>query len=197
MVLPFTVGTSFFFLHTRPSLRILAACGVVTVGFFIGVFLDGTPVSQLGIFFGVVSSIITASHSVIIKKALDVVHGSALHLSWYTNLLSCFVLAPLVVLAGEGPGVMALFFGPDLTEPGQTSTLSTFIYGSMITVRVPRPLLTPPLTLLQGVFGFLMSVASLMSIKVTSPITHMVSSAVRGVAASFLGVWLFAEVITQ
>lgn len=41
-----------------------------------------------------------------------------------------------------------------------------------------------------------MSIASLLSIKVTSPITHMVSSAVRGVAASFLGVWLFHDIIT-
>jgi GDP-fucose transporter C1 len=46
------------------------------------------------------------------------------------------------------------------------------------------------------VFGFLMSIASLLSIKVTSPITHMVSSAVRGVAASLLGVWLFADVVS-
>ena len=41
-----------------------------------------------------------------------------------------------------------------------------------------------------------MSIASLLSIKVTSPITHMVSSAVRGVAASMLGVWLFHDVIS-
>ena len=134
MVLPFTVGTSFFILHSRPSLRILAACGVVTIGFFVGVFLDGTEVSSLGIFFGVVSSMITAVHSVVIKKSLDVVHGSALHLSWYTNLLSCFVLAPILVLAGELPGVMTLLFGPDLSAPGQMSTLMTFFWGSVITV---------------------------------------------------------------
>lgn len=41
-----------------------------------------------------------------------------------------------------------------------------------------------------------MSLASLLSIKVTSPITHMVSSAVRGVAASLLGMWLFGDVIS-
>jgi len=41
-----------------------------------------------------------------------------------------------------------------------------------------------------------MSIASLLSIKVTSPITHMVSSAVRGVVASLLGVWLFHDVVT-
>jgi GDP-fucose transporter C1 len=49
---------------------------------------------------------------------------------------------------------------------------------------------------LQGLLGFLMNIASLLSIKVTSPITHMVSSAVRGVAASLLGMWLFHDVIT-
>ncbi|CDO78258.1 hypothetical protein BN946_scf184491.g3 [Trametes cinnabarina] len=60
------------------------------------------------------------------------------------------------------------------------STLATFVMGSLIT----------------GTFGFLMSLASLMSIKVTSPITHMVSSAVRGVAAYLLGVWLFHDAVT-
>jgi GDP-fucose transporter C1 len=50
---------------------------------------------------------------------------------------------------------------------------------------------------MQGAVGFLMSIASLLSIKVTSPITHMVSSAVRGVAASLLGVWIFHDIITR
>lgn len=48
----------------------------------------------------------------------------------------------------------------------------------------------------QGTIGFMMSIASLLSIKVTSPITHMISSAVRGVAASLLGMWLFHDIIT-
>jgi len=43
----------------------------------------------------------------------------------------------------------------------------------------------------------MMNIASLLSIKITSPITHMVSSAVRGVAASFLGMWLFHDIITR
>lgn len=50
---------------------------------------------------------------------------------------------------------------------------------------------------LKGSVGFLMSIASLLSIKVTSPITHMISSAVRGVAATFLCVWFFEDVITR
>jgi GDP-fucose transporter C1 len=47
------------------------------------------------------------------------------------------------------------------------------------------------------VLGFMMSLASLLSIKVTSPITHMVSSAVRGVAASVLAILLFNDIVTM
>jgi solute carrier family 35 (GDP-fucose transporter), member C1 len=138
MVLPFTVATSFIALHARPSLRILLSCTIVTFGFFIGVFLDGTSVSMTGVGFGVASSVITAVHSVVIKKSLELVKGNALHLSWYSNLLSAFLLAPIVVLAGEGPAVTELFMGEGaIVPPGATtSELTTFIWGSAITVRI-------------------------------------------------------------
>lgn len=183
LVLPFTVGVSFVFLRTRPSLRILVACTMVTTGFFVGVFLDGTPISLVGIFFGIASSAITAIHSVVIKQSLSVVDGSALLLSWYTNLMSAIILLPLCLLAGEGPSIRALLSGVEdvVVADGRMSAFSTFMWGSLIT----------------GAVGFLMSIASLLSIKVTSPITHMVSSAVRGVAASLLGIWLFHDVVTQ
>lgn len=182
LVLPFTVATSCIFLHTRPSIRILFSCSIVTLGFFIGVFLDAIPISLLGIGFGVASSAITAVHSVVIKKSLDVVNGSAMHLSWYTNLFSAVVIIPVIVLAGEVPAITDLFFGPEeITTASDLSALSTFVWGSLIT----------------GAIGFLMSLASLLSIKVTSPITHMISSAVRGVAASLLAMWLFSDVISS
>lgn len=136
LVLPFTVCVSFFMLSSRPSLRILLCCATVTFGFFIGVFLDGTPLSIIGVSFGVASSAITAIHSVVIKQSLNVVNGSALALSWYTNILSSAVLAPLVVLAGEGPDVLKLLFGITelLVEPNTISPLKTYIWGSIITV---------------------------------------------------------------
>lgn len=137
MILPFTVCTSFIFLHSRPSLRILLCCGLVTFGFFVGVFLDGTPLSLVGIGFGVASSAITALHSVVIKQSLNVVGGSALALSWYTNLLSAIVLLPLLLFAGEGAGVIKLFFGVNelLVKEGAMSPFATFAWGSLITVR--------------------------------------------------------------
>jgi len=176
LVLPFTVCTSYIVLHARPSLRILFSCSIVTLGFFIGVFLDAIPMSLMGVSFGVASSAITALHSVVIKKALDIVKGSALNLSWYTNLLSAVVLVPLIVVMGELPEVTKLFAQSD----AQLGKLSTFLWGSLIT----------------GVLGFLMSLASLLSIKVTSPITHMVSSAVRGVAGAVLGVLIFGDILS-
>lgn len=138
LLLPFTVGTSYIFLNARPSLRILFSCSVVTLGFFVGIFLDAIPIALLGISFGIASSAITAVHSVVIKKSLDVVKGSAAHLSWYTNLLSAVAMIPLIVLAGEVPAIMNLFFGPDEIVPGSgdMTALRTFVWGSMITVGV-------------------------------------------------------------
>jgi GDP-fucose transporter C1 len=112
LLLPFTVLVSGIVLHTRPSLRVLISCAVVTVGFFCGIFLDGTPLSLFGVFFGVANSSVAAVHSVVIKKSLIVVGGSGTLLSWYTNLLSAVVLIPLVIVI-EGTRVMNLLFGSD------------------------------------------------------------------------------------
>lgn len=155
--------------------------------------------SVVGVSFGVVSSAITAMHSVVIKKALDVVKGSAMHLSWYTNLLSTTILVPLVLVAGEMPEVTKLLFAPTVAGPDAgLGKLRTFLWGTLITVSdnscTTFKLLTSCAT--QGVLGFLMSLASLLSIKVTSPITHMVSSAVRGVAGAVLGVWIFGDILS-
>jgi len=140
LVLPFTVAVSFVVLQTRPSLRILIACSVVTMGFFVGVFLDAIPMSFVGIFFGVASSVITALHSVVIKQSLNVVDGSALLLSWYTNFLSSFIFLPLSLLAGEGPSVISLLFGAeDLPAGKNMSAFQTYMWGSLITVSCLTP----------------------------------------------------------
>ena len=103
------------------------------MGFFVGVFLDGTEVSTIGVTFGVLSSMITAIHSVVIKRSLDVVKGSALHLSWYTNLYSAIALVPVVIVAGEAPAIAALFSEQSPLSAG-ISPLNTFLWGSAITV---------------------------------------------------------------
>jgi len=173
LLLPFTILTSYIMLQTRPSFRILFSCSVVTSGFFAGVFLDGTQVSSLGIFFGASSSLLSALHASVMKRGFEVVEGSALSMSWYSNLLSSVLLVPFIIVLGEGPAVLDLL-------SGRAEGFWTFVIGSLAT----------------GSVGFLLSIASVLSIKVTSPITHMVSSAIRGVAASVLGVALFGDILT-
>lgn len=110
------------------------------MGFFVGVFLDAIPMSFVGIFFGVASSVITALHSVVIKQSLNVVDGSALLLSWYTNFLSSFIFLPLSLLAGEGPSVISLLFGAeDLPAGKNMSAFQTYMWGSLITVSCLTP----------------------------------------------------------
>lgn len=94
-------------------------------------------------------------------------------LVYYNNLLSAVLLSPLVLLSGESSIVVDMFL-----QGG--STLNTFIGGAVIT----------------GVFGFLICIAGFLSIKVTSPVTHMISSAVRGVIQTFLGMWCFGDIVT-
>jgi GDP-fucose transporter C1 len=48
---------------------------------------------------------------------------------------------------------------------------------------------------LKGVVGFLICVAGVLSIKVTSPVTHMFSAAVRSVLQTILGIRIFGDVI--
>ena len=97
----------------------------------IGVFLDGVQVSMIGVAFGVASSAVTALHSVVIKKSLDLLEGNALHLGWYSNLLSAAMLSFVVLAVGEGPDVVHLL-------GGGADNVHAFITGSIITVRSLR-----------------------------------------------------------
>jgi len=47
-----------------------------------------------------------------------------------------------------------------------------------------------------GFFGFLINIAGFLQIKVTSPISHMISSAFRGVIQTVLGVTIFNDILT-
>jgi GDP-fucose transporter C1 len=126
LLLPFTVLTSYFMLRSRPSHRAILSCAIVTSGFFVGVFLDQVHVSSLGVFFGMLSSLMTALHAAVMKRGFEVVDGSALSMSWYSNLLSSMILIPFVII-GEGPAVLDII-------SGQAEGLSTFVIGSMVTV---------------------------------------------------------------
>jgi len=189
LVLPLTILVAALHSRKRPSLLVIAATVLVTGGFLIGTSPSATltaAASQAGLIYGALGAFAIAVHAVLIGAALPIVHGSALELAYWTNAGSAVLLLPLVVFNGEGARVLGASqdiyqaWGASSVVPSSDINWTVFIVGSLVT----------------GVFGFLLCVASLISIKVTSPVTHMFTSAVRSVLQTILGVWLFKDIIT-
>ncbi|KAI0031412.1 hypothetical protein K488DRAFT_52133 [Vararia minispora EC-137] len=178
LVLPLTISASSIATRSRPSISVSFAATIVTIGFFVGVAPEHTlPTasvpSGLSLFYGFLSSLFIAIHAVLIKSSLPFCSNSTIQLAYWTNAGSAFFLVPFILITGEPGNLLALVSDPKWH-------MSTLFWGSLIT----------------GVFGFLLCVAGLLSIKVTSPITHMFSSAMRSVIQTLLGVCIFHDVLT-
>ncbi|KAI9024110.1 hypothetical protein DFJ74DRAFT_667458 [Hyaloraphidium curvatum] len=176
LILPLTVTFSWIMLKKRSSVAVLSACGIVVVGFLVGTLLEDKEikVSFWGVTFGVLSSVTTALHAIVIARSLEVVNNSTLDLVFYNNVLSAVGLVPIVLISGLWSEFAAL---SDMLGSGG---LGTLVWGTLVT----------------GLFGFLINLAGFLQIKVTSPVTHMISSAIRGVLQTILAVWFFGDVVT-
>ena len=159
-MLPLTIAVSSIHTHNVPSRRVLLAAGVVTLGFLLGVAPHTFATIQwrsapsgLSILYGVLSSLFIAVHAVLIKVSLPHAHNSTIQLAYWQNLGSALFLAPFILIQGEYGVLLELINSQDWNG-------GVFLWGSLVT----------------GLFGFLLCVAGLLSIKVTSPITHMFSS---------------------
>lgn len=156
--MPLTILISSVHTHVTPTPKIICAAGIVTIGFFLGIApsssipLASAP-SLLSLFYGILSSLFIALHAVLIKEALPHCNESTIQLAYWTNAGSALFLAPFVLLMGEF-GVLRVLVYSDAWQG------NVFFWGSVTT----------------GIFGFLLCVAGLLSIKITSPITHMFSS---------------------
>ena len=158
LVLPLTIVVTPTKFHPRQAARVTIAAGLVTMGFFIGVIPEGSlPVSSIppprSLVFGVFSSLCIAVHSVLVKSSLSYCNNSTIQLAYWTNAGSAILLAPFVLLHGEPAKIVEL-------STTSEWKMHVFVVGSLVT----------------GTFGFLLCVAGLLSIKVTSPVTHMFSS---------------------
>ncbi|KAG0257279.1 hypothetical protein BG011_004046 [Mortierella polycephala] len=173
LVLPFTVIFAYTLLGQPSSKLVLGSCFIVFCGFYTGVTSE-INVSQMGVFFGVVSSITTSLHAIVIKKSLAAVNNSSIDLVYYNNALSLMVMTPIVFLSGESTIVVEQYY-----EEG-FGAFKTFLFAAFIT----------------GIFGFLVNLAGFMQISKTSPTTHMISGAVRGVLQTLLGYFAFSDIIT-
>jgi GDP-fucose transporter C1 len=173
LVLPFTVIFAYALLGQPSSKLVLSASFVVFCGFYTGVTSE-INVSKRGVFFGIVSSITTSLHAIVIKKSLVAVNNSSIDLVYYNNFLSMLATTPIVFLSGEISTVIEIWS----TEGFQA--FHSFLAAALVT----------------GFFGFLVNLAGFMQISKTSPTTHMISGAVRGVLQTLLGYFAFHDDIT-
>lgn len=205
LVLPLTISVSCVHIRKTPPARVIVAAVVVTFGFVLGVVpsknLPAKSVpSTLSLIYGVLSSLFIAVHAVLIKSSLPYCNDSTIQLAWWTNAGSAIMLFPFVIFNGELLELWSKFSG----NTNDNFSAPIFLWGSLIT----------------GSFGFLLCIASLLSIKVTSPITHMFSSvralstlmlyflgdsrvwldsclqAARSVIQTLVGVWIFKDILT-
>ncbi|KAK7064107.1 TPT domain-containing protein [Favolaschia claudopus] len=174
LVLPLTIVVSSMHTHTMPTSKVILASIVVTMGFFLGVApsskipLSAAP-SLLSLAYGFLSSLFIAFHAVLIKMSLPYCNNSSIQLAWWTNAGSAAMLLPFALLCGEVSALRSMEALP-----------ATFIWGTLVT----------------GIFGFMLCLAGLLSIRVTSPITHMFSSAARSVLQTLIGVTYFGDLMT-
>jgi len=133
----------------------------------------------MGIVFGLASSVSTAMHVVVIKQSLACVKNSVMDLAWYSNILTLIVIIPLIGVL-ESSKLVGFFFASSSSGGLGPEEWTRFWIGTVLT----------------GLGGFLISIAGILSVKITSPITHMVSSAVRGVAQTALAIWFFGDILT-
>lgn len=186
LILPMTVAMSPFVTGAYPSGRVLLACSFIFVGFIIGIFGErhisqaSMAVSTTGIIFGVLSSLSTSCHSFIIKGSFGKVQskysaGGTFDLVYFNNLFSAIILLPILFLVEWKPIQEFIVI---CQEDG--SRLQSFAVG----------------TVLSGASGLLINLAGFLQIKITSPITHTVSSAARGVLQTIAARIFLGEAIT-
>ncbi|KAJ3396803.1 hypothetical protein HDU80_009837 [Chytriomyces hyalinus] len=184
LVLPFTVLMSWIFLGQKSSAWVLTSCAAVFTGFIVGTLMEDEEivVSKIGIVFGIASSLTTAGHSIVIKHSYAVVRGNTLDLVYYNNVMSVVVLTPVVLMSGEMEMMLDLLVKKNKVGAVDSGDqLRALVFGGLVT----------------GVFGFLINIAGFFQIKVTSPVTHMISSAFRGVLQTLLAVAFFHDILTS
>ncbi|KAM0200816.1 hypothetical protein ACHAPQ_009242 [Fusarium lateritium] len=178
LLLPFTLFLSLLVLRPRPYYPpiSLVGCAMVMAGFGTGMMADYSQMltSGKGVLLGVGSSFTTAVESVVVKRFLGKSQEGMWQMVWMSNCMALLFYIPLFPLSGEMSTMNSLFTVESMDVARQ------FLSSACLT----------------GVSAFLLTIATFMQIEVTSPTTHMIVTAARGVAQSSLAVVLLGEVLT-
>lgn len=179
LLLPFTLLLSLAVLRPRPYFPPLSlvGCGLIMAGFVVGMGSDYSKMltSGNGILLGIGSSLTTAAESVVVKKLLTTSKEGMWQMIWMSNTMAILFYVPLLPLSGE------LGATRDMATHDASGGAHQFFSGAVLT----------------GLSSFLLTIATFMQIEVTSPTTHMVITAVRGIAQSSLAIIILGEVFNS
>jgi len=188
LLLPFTMLLSLAWLRPKPYFPPLSLAGAsaITLGFAAGMTADVRSKLSSGraLALGVGSSATTAAESVVVKRYVgsgesgSSSSSSAWQLAWMSSVGAVALLAPLLLVSGEADTLAAIL--RTLSHPAEPFAVN----DGPAFLR---------LALLAGFVGFLLAVATFAQIELTSPTTHVVVGAVRGVVQSALAVAVLRE----
>mmetsp|Transcript_103867 Transcript_103867/g.126941 ORF Transcript_103867/g.126941 Transcript_103867/m.126941 type:complete len:322 (+) Transcript_103867:117-1082(+) len=166
LTIVFNIVFSFLFLGRKQSLWVIVVCGVICFGYYLG--CEGEiHFSIQGVIFGVLSSAFVALYAIFVKRTLPAIDDNSEKLMIYNNI-NAIILLPIFII---------LF----TSEPIEIN-MSSFVFYTQTFWGI---------TLVAGIFGFLINFASYIQIKYTSPLGHNVSGTAKGAFQTIVALYVF------
>lgn len=165
----FNVIMSFIILGQKTSLPALCACGVIVLGFFLGIDQEDKSVelSYWGVFYGVMASFCVSLNAILTKRTLPVVDNSVWLLTYYNNINAAFLFLPLIFFNGE------------------IGTLISFPYIGFASFWLAMNF--------AGVLGISIAYVTGLQIQVTSPLTHNISGTAKACVQTVMAVTFYNQ----
>lgn len=165
----FTVLFTYLWLRKTTSLKSLAVCGVIVMGFVLG-SKGEINFSYTGVAFGLISSCFVSLYGISVKAVLQTLQNDHWKLLLYNTAISIVFMLPLVWLSGELTPLMA---DPNIYDP---SVWVANVIG--------------------GLFGFAINIAVFLQIKFTSPLTNNIAGTVKASLQTILAVIIFQNPVS-
>lgn len=159
----FNVIFTYLLIDKSVSTSTLICCGMIILGFILGIDQESVfgSLSVIGIGFGISSSLFTSLFSIYTKKKLLTVDNNIWTLIMYNNMNAIIIIIPLLLIHGD---IQALI--DDKIVSAEFWTILSF----------------------SGVMSFLISMVTNASIKFTSPLTHNISGTAKSCFQTILAV---------